>query len=156
MDMGWFHPHTWLDRTYILALGLKALDGLIEVASGLILIFISPDSISHLAQRLTQEELTENPHNILANFVLHSGQHLAGATTFVIAYLLVHGALKLIVVGALLRQKSWAYPFAFIVLGLFLAYQLYLLLVAASLGLLLLTLFDILVIWLIWREYRAF
>jgi len=154
--MSWFRPHTWLDRTYVLSLALKALDGVIEVASGLALIFISPATINHLAQRLTADELAENPHNVLANFILHGGQHLAGATTFVVAYLLAHGALKLIVVASLLRQKPWAYPFALIVLGLFLIYQVYLLIVVASVGLLLLTLFDILVLWLVWQEYRRF
>jgi len=154
--MSWFRPHTLLDRTYLLSLAIKALDGFIEVASGLVLLFLSPDAITHLTERLTQDELTENPHNLLANFILHGGQHLAGATTFVIAYLLIHGALKLIVVAALLRQKPWAYPFALIVLGLFLAYQLYLLIVVTSVGLVVLTLFDILVIWLIWQEYQRF
>ena len=154
--MSWLRPQTWLDRTYVLSLGLKALDGVIEVLSGLLLLLIGSGHINQIAQRLTSDELAENPHNILANFILHSGQHLAGATTFVIVYLLAHGILKLVVVISLLQQKPWAYPLAFVVLGLFLIYQLFLLIVAPSLALGLLSAFDLLVLWLIWREYRHF
>ncbi|MBX0328400.1 DUF2127 domain-containing protein [Oscillochloris sp. ZM17-4] len=60
---------------------------------------------------------------------------------------------KLGVVAGVLRGQRWAYPLAIGVLGAFIAYQVYRLSYAFSLGLLLLTLFDAVIIGLTWREY---
>jgi uncharacterized membrane protein len=61
---------------------------------------------------------------------------------------------KLILVAGLLRNRPWAYPASLVVLGLFIAYQLYRLSFAFSVGLVLLTVFDAVIIVLIWHEYR--
>jgi len=55
---------------------------------------------------------------------------------------------------ALMRRERWAYPVAFVFLGGFVVYQLYRLTYDPSIGLALLTAFDVLIIWLTWREYR--
>ena len=57
-----------------------------------------------------------------------------------------------LVVG-LLREKLWAYPASLIVLTLFVLYQLYRFSYTHGLGLIVLTLFDIVVMGLIWHEY---
>jgi uncharacterized membrane protein len=69
-------------------------------------------------------------------------------------YLLSHGLVKLLLVIGLLRGKFWSYPASLIVLGLFIVYQLYRFSFTHGIGLLLLTLFDVLVMVLIWHEYR--
>ncbi|MEI7768509.1 MAG: DUF2127 domain-containing protein [Chloroflexales bacterium] len=63
------------------------------------------------------------------------------------------GLVKLGVVAGVLRRHRWAYPVAISVLGAFIAYQIYRLSYAFSLGLLLLTLFDAAIVGLTWREY---
>jgi uncharacterized membrane protein len=55
----------------------------------------------------------------------------------------------------LLKQKLWAYPSAVIVFGAFIVYQLYRFTLTHSIGLIALSLFDLVVIWLIHLEYRA-
>ena len=77
-----------------------------------------------------------------------------GGKSFATFYLLSHGIVKLFLVAGLLRNKAWAYPASLAVLGLFIAYQLYRLTFAFSIALVLLTVFDFVVIWLIWHEYR--
>ena len=62
---------------------------------------------------------------------------------------------KLLLVGALLRRKLWAYPIAMIAFGAFILYQLYRFTFTHSIGLIALSVFDLAVIWLIWLEYRA-
>ena len=82
-------------------------------------------------------------------------EHLAsGGTTFLVAYLLVHGFIKLVAVGSLLLNKLWGYPFSIATLGLFMLYQIYEISLHHSIFLILLTLFDIFLMWLIWREYQ--
>ncbi len=61
--------------------------------------------------------------------------------------------IKLAVVVALLLNQLWAYPASMVVLGLFVVYQVYRYTFAPSIGLILLTAFDLVVLWLIWHEY---
>ncbi|HVH78741.1 MAG TPA: DUF2127 domain-containing protein, partial [Stellaceae bacterium] len=70
-------------------------------------------------------------------------------------YLLSHGAVKLALVVALLCGMLWAYPVSIVVFTAFIVYQLCLFTLSHAIGLIVLTVFDLLVIWLIWLEYRA-
>ena len=69
------------------------------------------------------------------------------------AYLLLHGVVKIALVAALLRDKIWAYPWMLVFLIVFIVYQVYRMTFAFSIGLLGLTVFDLLVVWLTYREY---
>ena len=69
-------------------------------------------------------------------------------------YLLAHGLAKIILVAGVLTKQRWAYPAAIGFLCLFICYQLYRLSFHASAGLALLTLLDIAIVGLIWREYH--
>ena len=74
---------------------------------------------------------------------------------FFALYLASHGLVKLAVVAALWRGYLWAYPLALAVMALFILYQLYRLSLEMSWPLVGLTLFDLIVVALIWTEYRA-
>lgn len=153
--MSWFKPQSLLDKTYEVGIVLKGLDGLLEIAGALLLLVVSPTVINNVVVALTQHELSEDSRDVFANYLLHSGQHLAtGGTSFAVAYLFVHGLTKVILVAALLRNKLWAYPASLAVLGIFIFYQIYTIVIDQSVGMTLLTLFDLLVVWLIWREYQ--
>ena len=69
-------------------------------------------------------------------------------------YLLGHGLIKLLLVIGLLRGKLWSYPASLAALGAFMAYQMYRYSYTHSPGLLVLTVFDAAVMWLIWQEWR--
>jgi uncharacterized membrane protein len=134
---------------------LKGLNGLAELVGGTILYFTSLDLIRGIVTWLVHSELIEDPHDRIANYVLHAAEGVSvGGKTFAAFYLLTHGVVKLILVAGLLRNRPWAYPASLAVLGLFIAYQLYRLSFAFSVGLVLLTVFDAVIIVLIWHEYR--
>ncbi len=143
-----------LDTTFDIALVLKGVDGLLELVGGVLLLVISPDAINRWAQRVTQHELTENPHDFFAHRLLRLTENLHQTQVFGAVYLLTHGLVKLVIVVGLMRRERWAYPVAFVFLGGFVVYQLYRLTYDPSIGLALLTAFDLLIIWLTWREYR--
>jgi uncharacterized membrane protein len=104
---------------------------------------------------LTQEELVEDPRDVIANYLLHSAQNLSiGTQLFVAFYLLSHGSIKLWLIIGLLRQKLWYYPTAIVVFGLFIVYQLYRFSFTHSAWLLLITEVDVIVIALTWHEYK--
>ena len=142
-------------QLFRLGIFLKGIHAVIEVVGGLLLLGIPLRAFAHLAIWLTQAELLEQPHDLVANYVLHLGTQLsAGSKTFGGAYLLSHGVVKIVLVVALLKGKLWAYPWSLSVLGLFIVYQVYRFTFTHSIALVLLTIFDLVVIWLIWREYQ--
>jgi uncharacterized membrane protein len=146
-----------LDKTFKIGLILKGLDGILEVAGGILLLFLSPHAIEHIARTLTAHELSQDPHDFIATHLLHTASHLTtGTTLFGAIYLLSHGASKVVLVGLVLRDKLWAYPWLIALLLAFIGYQLYrITAVHFSAGLTALTVFDIALVWLTWREYRS-
>ena len=146
-----------LDRTFKVSVGLKGVDGALELLGGLIVLVVSPTSINRIARGLTEHELSRDPHDFFARHVLHAAGTLStGGRIFAAVYLLAHGAAKVVLVVAVLRNQHWAYPGMIILLVAFIVYQLYrLVAVEFSIGLTLLTIFDAFVVWLTWREYQA-
>ena len=117
--------------------------------------FVTKDFLLKTVSVLTQEELAEDPRDLIANYLLHSAQNLSiGTQLFVALYLLGHGSIKLWLIIGLLRQKLWYYPTAILVFGLFIVYQLYRFNFTHSVWLLLITLVDVIVIALTWHEYK--
>ena len=141
-------------RIFIVGMWIKAFDGALEIIGGFMLLLIRPATLNHLTIVLTQHELVEDPHDLIATALRQAASQLsASAQLFGSIYLIVHGLIKVGVVAGVLRGLRWAYPVAIGFLGLFVAYQIYRLSYHYSPGLLLLTLFDMLMIVLIWREY---
>jgi uncharacterized membrane protein len=153
--MSTFQPTSLFDKVFEGGIILKGASGAIEFLTGLLLLFVSPTAIHHFLVLLTQRELIEDPHDKIANFLLHHSQHVgSGSRAFIIAYLWIHAVIKLIAVIGIIRNQLWAYPFALITLGLLMIYQLYMIFfVRATIAMVLLTVFDVFILWLIWREY---
>lgn len=153
--MSWTKRGDLLGQTFVVAIVLKGLDGVLEVVGGLLLLILTPVTIDRLTRTLTQHELSEDPHDFVATHVLHAASGLTGSSVrFGAAYLLSHGAVKIVLVAALLRNKLWAYPWMIAFLLAFIAYQVYRMTFAPSIGLAGLTVFDVLVVWLTFREFR--
>jgi uncharacterized membrane protein len=134
---------------------LKGAHALIECIGGLALTFVSTSTIRGLVNALTQEELIEDPNDFVAGHLLSLAQNFTVSTQrFYAFYLLSHGLIKVFLVVGLLRNKLWAYPVSLVVLGLFIAYQLYRFSYTHGVGLIVLTVFDVIVMGLIWHEYR--
>jgi uncharacterized membrane protein len=150
-----FHPKTWVDDAYEFSIILKAIGGVIECISGIGLLFITPIEIQSFVADITRAELLENPHSFiyghLASWASHLGVH---ATLFAAVYLLAHGVLKIGIVIALLFKRQWAYPAAIVVFSGFAIYQTYVTFAHASIGYALLTVYDLIVIYLVWLEYQ--
>jgi uncharacterized membrane protein len=146
----WRHA---LDETFRASLVLKGIDGALELIGGLLLLLVSPTTMDRIARDLFQHELSEDPSDFFARHVLHVTANLHATRTFGAVYLLAHGVAKLVMVVGLWRRQRWAYPFALIFLIAFIVYQLYRMTFAPSTGLALLTVFDVFVVLLVWRDY---
>jgi uncharacterized membrane protein len=134
---------------------LKGAHALLECAGGLALALVSTDMIAAMVNRLTQDELVEEPDDFVATHLMNLAANFStNSKNFYSFYLLSHGLIKILLVAGLLRNKLWAYPASLIVLGLFIAYQVYRFTYTQSPGLIVLTVFDLFVMVLIWHEYR--
>ncbi|MDE1925063.1 MAG: DUF2127 domain-containing protein [Patescibacteria group bacterium] len=150
----------WVQEKYIhlvfdISLWLKGVFALSEIVAGVAAYFVSQQFLLGVVQWVTADEFAEDPHDAIANFLLHSVQNLSiGAQNFAAIYLLGHGIIKLWLIVGLLRKKLWYYPVAMVVFGLFIAYQLYRYTFTHSPLLLFITVLDLIVIGLTWHEYR--
>lgn len=142
-------------QVFEISILLKGAHALTECVGGLLLAVVSTDTIKNLVNTLTQSELIDDPNDFVATHLLELAQSLTVSTQdFYAFYLLSHGLVKVLLVVGLLRNKLWAYPASLVVLGLFIVYQLYRFSYTHGIGLIVLTVFDVFVIWLIWHEYR--
>ena len=144
------------DVLFLVSIWLKGLDALLEIIGGAALFAVSPALILHIVRFLTQDEIAEDPRDLIANALRHAAGRLSFATEhFMAIYLLVHGAVKLALVWALLARVLAAYPASMVIFAGFIAYQLYRYTFTHGVGLLALSAFDLAVIGLIFLEYRA-
>ncbi len=134
----------------------KALFALIETLCGLALLFIRADWVHTTASWLTASELSEDPGDRFGRWIMALSQGYSVSTQhFWSAYLIGHGLIKLAAVGALIAGFRWAYPLSIAVLIGFIVWQMQKWAATGSVLMLGLSLFDLIVIWLIWHEYRT-
>ena len=134
---------------------LKGLDGLLEVGGGVALFFVSSRVLQSAVSFLIAHELSEDPRDKIANFLHDYTQGLSSDTqVFAGVYLLGHGFVKIVLVAGMLQDRLWAYRAALIFLSMFIVYQLYRFTHTHSPALLFLSVFDGVVVALVWRESR--
>lgn len=135
---------------------LKGVSSLGEVIAGTLAFFVPVSAVTNLVVRLVQGELAHDPTDFIATHLVTWAHQLAFAgSTFVALYLLSRGLIKLLLVVALLKEQLWAYPSSLVVLGAFVLYQCYQIALTMSGLLVALTLFDLVVMYFIWREWEV-
>jgi uncharacterized membrane protein len=144
-----------LKSTFRAGITLKGIDGVLETVGGALLWVIPPSAMNAIVRILSQHELSSDPHDFIAIHLLHvSEKLLSGNKMFASLYLLSHGVTKVALVVALWMNELWAYPLTIFVFAAFSAYQMYRYSHTHSITLLLLTIFDVVLIYLTWLEWR--
>lgn len=134
---------------------LKGIDGVLEIVGGLFLLFVPLGDVRRFLIWVTGKELSEDPKDFIATHLVHLANTLSiSGYRVTIAYLLVHGFVKVFLVYMLLRRRLWAYPTAIAVFTAFGVYQVYQYSFSHSPFLMALTVLDVLVIVLTVWEYR--
>lgn len=138
------------------SLAIKGLLTSLEALAGLGLIVTPNPLVARFVFWVTHFQIAEHPDDTLASWTLRAVQQFPVPTQhFYALYLLAHGGLKLTLVLLLWRKVVWAYPAAMVVLAGFVAYQLYEFVHAGTPILLLLAVFDLVMIGLVWQEWKA-
>lgn len=145
-----------IHQIFEVSVWLKGAHALIECLGGVLLYFVTTSAIASWVNAVTQEELIEDPNDFIAGHLSHmAGQFSVASKEFYAFYLLSHGLIKLLLVAGLLRGKLWSYPASLVALGAFMIYQVYRWSYTHSAGLLILTVFDAVVVVLIWHEWSV-
>ena len=143
----------YIHRIFIFGILLKAFDGLLEILTGIALLF--KGVLSKLAEAGIQSELIEDPHDFIATHLQHLLPSIvANSNFFAMVYLFCDGGVKIFLIIGLLYNKLWVYPTTLWVFTFFILYQLYRYSFTHSVFLIFLTLLDLIVIVLIWHEYQ--
>src|SRR5258708_23392645 len=143
-------------RLFLLSVWSKGVAGLLETIGGLLLLFIPHTGLNALVVFVTAPELAEDPTDRIATLLQRMVQELGADTKlFASGYLIVHGIIKVFLVAGLLGRRLWSYPVSLWFLAGFIAYQAYRFFFTHSLWMIALTIVDLIVAFLIWREYQA-
>jgi uncharacterized membrane protein len=140
-----------IHEAFLVAVFIKGIDGLLEIVLGILLIFTN--TVSHVILALIRNELIEDPDDFFATHLRAFANQSHEVFLLGGLYLVAHGLVKAFLSGALWRNYLWAYPAALAFLGMFILFQLIRIIQTDSLPLIFLTIFDIVMFWLVAHEY---
>jgi uncharacterized membrane protein len=136
-----------LHQLFIVSVIVKGVHAVIELAGGIALYLFSTGTI---AAWLWQAGQSNDWIERFANSFSTKEHH------FYAFYLVSHGVVNGLIVAGLLMRTRWAYQATFIVLTLFIAYQAYRYSYTHDIGLIVISVIDLIVMALAWNEYRLF
>lgn len=143
-------------QAFVASLAIKAADAALELISALLLAVVDPRLLTGPVIRWTTKELLNHPGDRVAAWFKTAAEAFSvDARTFAVIYLATHGAIKLVLVAGLYRNQAWAYPVSLIVFAGFILYQLHRYAFTHSAFLIVLTVFDLVVMMLVWHEWRV-
>ena len=147
-------PRSRFEWVYFVLVAFKGLDGTVEFLSGLVLLVaprLTAGALAALAAELA--EGTSPLRTAAAHSIATAGGGLLTGSAPLAIFLLVHGAVKLLTVYALLRRAIRWYPWALLALVVLFVVQLVELISAPAIGGWVLLGLDVLVIALVAWEY---
>lgn len=144
-----------LHDSYLVGLGVQAAIGSSQLLAAIALYMGQRMGWLHQIARMTDPGLfVHPPHGLQMSMLQMVHSFATQKQGFWLLYLFAHGALNLSVVVALVAKKTWAHPVSMLVLAGFIGYQLDRFRFSHAPSLLLLSLFDLIVIGLVWREWQ--
>lgn len=147
-------PQSRTERLFRVAIAIKGLDGGLQLLAGIVLVVVPATAITRLVDMVVTRELVGDPMGKLAVHLHAVAAHFAGGTrSFAIAYLLLHGIIKIALVVALWRKLMPAYPIAVAALGAFVVYEVLRAARTHSIALPIFAALDVVIIFLVVREY---
>lgn len=145
-----------IHRLFAVGVTLKALHAVFELVLGSAILMVSPVAVSDYFVQLALRLQSRDSAALLVTFLLdlaravqHGGQHFAGI------YLIAVGLINMVLSIGLLTAALWSYPAALGALAVLMSYQLYRYTHTHAIALILLTIFDAAIWFLIWHEYRV-
>lgn len=138
-----------------ISLILKGVNAVVEAIGGIVIWFTSKAVLVTFILNILQNELSDDPKDFVANFIVNSAEALSVGSQYVIgAYLFLHGFVKIFLLICLFKKKLWAYPLSIFIFTLIVVYEMYVYFVHPSVWTLSMIILDLLVIVLAIHEYN--
>ena len=142
----------WL---FDLALWLKVVNGGLEMLGAVFVLFVPPVLVVKLVEFVTSGELAQDPDDPIVGGLRDAAHSFAIHTHYLLAaYLILHGAVKVLLVWGIFAGKRIAYPLFMGALVIFGTYEAYRGFVRHEVLLQILAIFDFGVLVLTAHEYR--
>jgi uncharacterized membrane protein len=151
----------WLKRIrehkiFLISLYIKAVYGLTEAISGIVLIILGSRHLSRIVQWAFGQELLEDPKDVLGNLFMNAASSMSvHVYMFISLYMIVHGIANAVIAYALIKRRLWFFPVAGVMLTFFIIYQLYLIIRAPNITMILLTMIDMTLLVFLKSEYDS-
>lgn len=138
-----------------LALILKMVNGALEILGAILILIVPPAFVIRIAEFATSGEIGLDSDDPIATAIRDAATTFTVHTHYLVAlYLVLHGAIKVLLVMGIFAGKRIAYPLFMIALALFGAYEAYRGFVRQELLLQALAVFDLSLLVLTSYEYR--
>lgn len=138
-----------------LALLLKAVNGGLEILGAILVLVVPPTLVLKIVEFLTGGELAQDSEDPIANGIVSAAHTFTVHTHYLLAlYLVLHGAIKVMLVIGIFAGKKIAYPLFMIALVFFGTYEAYRGFVRHEILLQVLAIFDFSLLVLTSYEYR--
>jgi uncharacterized membrane protein len=137
-----------------LSILVKALGSAGEMIAGIAVALVPSTFVLHMALLLSQGDVDGDADDFLARGLSSAAHSFAISNGVLIgAYLFVRGLVQLLLVLALFKNKLWAYPLLLLVLFIFICTQVYEIYLSHSIATGVITVIDLITMYLVWREY---
>lgn len=142
-----------LHNSFQVSVLMKGAMATLEILAGALLWILGPRAVA-FAQQVTLHRIGDPRNDWIAAHLRQFAESISlQSDHFYALYFISHGLVKLVLVIGLWHESRWAFPTSILAMSGFIVYQLYRYTQTGSVGLLVLSGFDLLVIALIWREY---
>lgn len=129
--------------------------GFIRILFGLTLLKVVGTPLIEVTKTLMKHELVEDPRDILYTFITNTLiNHPLYVTHFLALYFIFWGVIDVVLSYNLIKHRLWAFPASFLLIILFVIYEGVRFTYTHSFFLIGIILLDIIILWLIWKEYK--
>lgn len=134
---------------------IKGAISVAEVIVGTLVMFTPVSIITNITDYVIKNFFGGKTEGFLVSEIISNAEALVNIGTVLIGvYLIGRGGIKLALIIGLLRNKIWAYPWSLVVIGVLVLFQVFELVKTLHLGIIFVTVFDLIVMYLIWREWN--
>lgn len=143
------------DLFFRVGMGWRIFYGSLRLILGFTLLRLIGTPLSDIFYKVMSHELIEDPTDLLVQTASPLLQHLSFRVTyFIAAYLIFWGIIDILLSINLLKHKKWAFPISIYLIAIFVIYEIYRFSYTHSLILAFIIIIDIVLIWLIRKEYN--
>ncbi len=143
-----------LTQLFFLGMYWRIFYGFLRVLFGVALLKVVGSPLLEVIHDFMGYELVENSSDILfvmVNYFL--SEHSFYVTYFLASYFIFWGVVDIFLSYNLIKERLWAFPVSIVLIGLFVSYSIVRLTFTHSTLLLSVIVFDLIILWLIYKEY---